>query len=1302
MRKKFTMLLAALFLVMGTAWAQKLVTSVVEGKYYTLECNSTQAHLTNRFLGENGSGLNGQSAKPTYLIFEAAEGGYHVKSALTGKYLNQGVVIAEGSKYAVDYSTTATTVWTIGKLADDATDVYLTIGDTKFYLNNNYDGDHKLQIVKHDPIGTGNACSLWEMREHEDGYKVIESIGENITDLNQLTDGSYVVLYNVGKQKYIYEGLEHKLWMGTAATEGAGHEYIWRVRKEGDKYAFMAMSGRYFSFPLDGQDVYTVGIDNNAKDEFTITDHTEDNTKWLVKSSNINKWWDAQDDRFVGWNGNGDNSKYEIKPVVVKGSEHELADFITADENIIKWVNIKNVRSGKFATYEGESTKMTQKTDNACSRAFFYLTGEIGSNGALVKIHNFATDNLCAEYNSWTAAGTNWNIMASQGQGFHPGWAISKGTTLDNGNAWNNEGGGGSTIAYWNGNDQGSTWAFVSADYHALVSKLDGLKKELKSVVADANTAYEEGNVTESPVTLSATEGEDGFLYSNAEGKNNPYESDRAGVAALIDGMDNTFLHTDYSGADSKDKLDHYIRVDMGEGKTIDYFSFGYKTRATNGGNEPKTMVIEGSNDNVKYYEIATLTNLPSGTGVTYTSEPMGGKPYRYIRFMVKETTNGSAQGGHQFFALASFNLNKVTVKDGAAVKTLVYNNLPKSVAEAERVLASSKSTEDDINGMKGLLLTIVAGLEVKEYPFELTMNINDPVCYHIKSARSYEYGGNYYWTFENGKVTTIVPNDEYKKDVEAYWFFMENPMNGQLQLVPFIEHTKPMGYTTVGNSKDRLTNNTSASGFVGTGYIFKEDTESTGDWMANYPYALKPAEGGDNYVSNCNGKDGHYMGFWNDFNDKGTRFDLEEAIVPSSKLRDLRTALAACTDIPAEQAKNEIGWYNVDSYATYSGIMTSARNAYNDATLAEDSYLMALEYLQRDPATALEINMPQSGKFYRIKNNSETGYLSSGESDRTQFKADIATDASSIFYYDGDRKLLSYKNGMYLNVNDNKLVYSEAIGTGVAVEFQPSRTIGKLQILFNSNRYLFSETAGNTDSGDINAKYIDPAGGNPAGRNANYLFTVEEVTWLPVAMNTTVGYATLYSPVELELSYNRVKAYTGKVSANGEKLQLIEQSVVPANTGVILELQEGAAVEDEYVFLQIKENSVEVTDNELVGGFAKSEKNTAKDVYTLQCPDKNNVEEYIGLYLFKGYTDPENQAGTKTYINGFRAWLELEPGQEAPVMFSFGRSQGTTSIDNAQLTIDNTAVIYDLTGRRVEKMEKGIYIVNGKKVVIK
>ena len=139
------------------------------------------------------------------------------------------------------------------------------------------------------------------------------------------------------------------------------------------------------------------------------------------------------------------------------------------------------------------------------------------------------------------------------------------------------------------------------------------------------------------------------------------------------------------------------------------------------------------------------------------------------------------------------------------------------------------------------------------------------------------------------------------------------------------------------------------------------------------------------------------------------------------------------------------------------------------------------------------DIILPEKGKYYRIKNNGGTGYLSSGTgTGRTQFVAGIAESTQSIFYYDG--KLLSYKEGLYLNSSDNKLVYSNSTDNGVEVVFEESRILGKLQIKFSGNRYLFSSSTGNTDSGDASAAYIDPTGGNPAGRNANYLFTVEEV----------------------------------------------------------------------------------------------------------------------------------------------------------------------------------------------------------------
>ena len=56
-------------------------------------------------------------------------------------------------------------------------------------------------------------------------------------------------------------------------------------------------------------------------------------------------------------------------------------------------------------------------------------------------------------------------------------------------------------------------------------------------------------------------------------------------------------------------------------------------------------------------------------------------------------------------------------------------------------------------------------------------------------------------------------------------------------------------------------------------------------------------------------------------------------------------------------------------------------------------------------------------------------------------------------------------------------------------------------------------------------------------------------------------------------------------------------------------------------------------------------------------------------------------------------------------VNFGDGESTGIRLIDNGQLTIDNEAgAWYDMSGRRLngEPTKKGVYISNGKKVIIK
>lgn len=79
---------------------------------------------------------------------------------------------------------------------------------------------------------------------------------------------------------------------------------------------------------------------------------------------------------------------------------------------------------------------------------------------------------------------------------------------------------------------------------------------------------------------------------------------------------------------------------------------------------------------------------------------------------------------------------------------------------------------------------------------------------------------------------------------------------------------------------------------------------------------------------------------------------------------------------------------------------------------------------------------------------------------------------------------------------------------------------------------------------------------------------------------------------------------------------------------------------------------------------------------------------------------------GTNAKIYAFHAYYEAPAGQAAPAKISFeGEATGINSV--AAATVANGAV-YDLSGRRVaEKLAgaslvKGIYVVNGKKVVVK
>ena len=338
----------------------------------------------------------------------------------------------------------------------------------------------------------------------------------------------------------------------------------------------------------------------------------------------------------------------------------------------------------------------------------------------------------------------------------------------------------------------------------------------------------------------------------------------------------------------------------------------------------------------------------------------------------------------------------------------------------------------------------------------------------------------------------------------------------------------------------------------------------------------------------------------------------------------------------------------------------------------------------------ALEINLPETGKFYRFQGACEAslpGYYITGHTnaDGGRIALTAEADASTIYYFDGTN-LTAYQSGLVVGLNSGHWTFA-SIGDNSkpasTITFAGSpRQAGKYTIK-SADRYFHYTVYNGTVQ--VNRCQDDVC--------KEHDWTITEVTELPVAI-TAAGYATLYAPVALTIAEG-VTAYTATIAEDDKTLDLNEvENTIPANTGVILK-----ADPKTYNFA-VAADVAAIKDNVLVGSFAKSAKNPAAKVYTLQMPNKEDKES-VGFYLFKGYTNEADQEGTKTYINGFRAWIEVAAGEEAPAMFSFGRGQGTTSIENALVNTEN-AVIYDLAGRRVAKMEKGIYIVNGRKVVVK
>lgn len=167
----------------------------------------------------------------------------------------------------------------------------------------------------------------------------------------------------------------------------------------------------------------------------------------------------------------------------------------------------------------------------------------------------------------------------------------------------------------------------------------------------------------------------------------------------------------------------------------------------------------------------------------------------------------------------------------------------------------------------------------------------------------------------------------------------------------------------------------------------------------------------------------------------------------------------------------------------------------------------------------------------------------------------------------------------------------------------------------------------------------------------------------------------------------------------NGESLSLNAaypaNEVVPAKTALLLKATEKPATNKEFTYTIVNSDKVAPEGNLLHGSVeaTKTHVEGATAYYKLA-----KGEEGIGFYW-------ANENGG-AFINGAnKAYLAVTTGSLSQ-MRGFSFESMTTGINNVVANTNNSknAVIYDLNGRRVNSLNaaKGVYIVNGKKVIVK
>lgn len=383
-----------------------------------------------------------------------------------------------------------------------------------------------------------------------------------------------------------------------------------------------------------------------------------------------------------------------------------------------------------------------------------------------------------------------------------------------------------------------------------------------------------------------------------------------------------------------------------------------------------------------------------------------------------------------------------------------------------------------------------------------------------------------------------------------------------------------------------------------------------------------------------------------------------------------------------------------------YPTTTAATRTALEQAVKGTDAAAIAtaLEAFKNDKTS---IQMPEDGKAYVITNIHKTGgkrymkYQAEGTSMIARDDAaELPIEATYICHKVGDKYVFANNSGTYLTWRGNATGDCTNSNKGYTTSYDAD--YNTFTVAANPDVFgclSFGAKCGNKESTSQSYYIVTRTGSfekagfdNYYNENNSSAFTFEEVTYPNTitfhdAQNINgVSHIATFSAPFATIIPTGVKAYY--VSAKGAEATMtaIDAQAIPANQGVILTSESGDAAT---MVPAAGETAATITGNQLGHSAGAAKSLTAGGGYIL-----GNGTEDTAFYPCKAGSLPINKA----YLLG--------NGESSAIVMNFGNA--VTGINTIAAPASAKAPIFDLSGRRVVKATKGLYIQNGKKVIVK